>query len=100
MNIGDRFWVADYYDRQDGLVEFKVVGLLPDTSWPGWVKYEAVRIDPESTHIHFFGDNGSPNVFSAIILKTQDEVNAHYAKMEDYEERRAKAMAIFPEGFE
>jgi hypothetical protein len=104
MKLGDRFWVSDYYSHQEGLVEFEVVDIIPEDPH-AHVKYVGCRVeDLEKDHrrnkYHYFTEFGSPDVMSARIYRTKAEVKEFEARLKDYEERREKAKAIFPEGFD
>ena len=99
MKIGERFWVSRYYSGQeDYLVEFEVLRSYQD-DWLG-ILYICKCLDINPKQEHTFTRYGSPDVLSAEILKTPEEVKACEEKRKDYEERRQKAMEIFPEGFE
>lgn len=108
MKIGDRFWVSNYFVSQDigELVEFEIVEVF-DTEHSGsrdmpWVKYGA-RTNHEffkTNRIHYFGEDGSPDVMGARLYKNEYELSEYKALSEDYERRREEAMKIFPEGFE
>jgi len=98
MNIGDKFWVADYWANNEYPSVFEDIGFNKEV-WPKWVKYKCKSLDYPKSGIHHFGDNGSPDVFSAVILKTKEELDNWYKKQKDFEERKELAEEIFPEGF-
>ena len=103
MNVGDKFWVSDFYTNQDDyLVEFEVVHIdVPiNSGHTTGAIYKCIRPDAPFRRPHYFTNNGSVDVMSAKIYKTEEEVRQWELEREDYERRREEAMRIFPEGFD
>lgn len=99
MIIGQRFWVSDYFTKQeDYLVEFEVKAIT-NNAHLGRV-YISKSVENPSSKEYCFTDTSSIDVFSAKVLKSIEDVIKWSRDRKDYEDRRAKAMEIFPEGFE
>lgn len=85
MKIGDRFFVSNYFSKQDVGDLVELVDQNTGSRDEPYGVYGAKSLDEYYTtkKIHYFSDHGSMDVMGARIYKTQQEVDAYLKYAQD-----------------